>query len=203
MLFHSRKSVTLIELLIAVMLLAVMILAVNNINVFSLFQLTSADRRVKVQNDVSHCLDHMSKNLSRTIGNEEASSADSAIDIWPNSANTAILAGFVDYNNNGLSDAADKWASYEFDSSSHTLTYCGQCSGASSDSCQGACAAGEELLARDITAFSASKNFSQGNFVIITLTGCFDPVSSIACGASDNPSVTMSSSIPLPSVSTS
>ena len=202
MFFSSRKSVTLVELIVAIVLLSVMILGINSINVFSHFQLANADRRVKVQNDVSRCLEHISKYLSKTIGNEASLGADSAIYTNPGST---ILAGLIDTNGNGVSEATaglDKWASHTFDSNAHTLTYCNQCSGATGPSCSGVCAGTSEVLANDITAFSAAKNFSQGNYVVISLTGCWQPGSSIACGNPENPSATMSSSVPLPSVST-
>lgn len=204
MFFYFRKSITLIELLIAMILLVVIVLGVTSINVFSRYHVVSSDRRAKLQNDVARCLEHMTKYLSAAIGNE-TSVADTAVYIRSNPAST-ILSVLADTNGNGLSEdgGGDFWIRYEFDPSTHRLSYCNQCQ---NQVCSGAsCSGTEDVLATNITAFSASKsgtpanNFSKGNYVNVSLTACWDPDGS--CDTPDNPSVTMSSSIILPQVAT-
>lgn len=198
--YPSARSLTLIELLIAVSLLAVMVLGIANIDIFSRFQLVTADRRVKLQNDLSLCLEHMVKNLSNAIGNEALLGANSSVFIWPNSTNTAVLSVFTDTNGNGTMEAGagDYWMGYIFNSGNKQLNYCSRCADYSCSSCSVA----QELLAKDITAFSASKDFSQGNYINVVLTACWDPTGAIGpCGSPSNPSATMATAITLPSVS--
>ncbi|MFH0855044.1 MAG: hypothetical protein V1869_00795 [Candidatus Omnitrophota bacterium] len=194
-----RQSLTLVELLIAISLLAVMILGVSNIDVFSRYHLITTDHRAKLQNDVSLCLEHMTKKLSGAIGNETLYGANSAVFISPNSTNTAVLSVLADANGSGQREliGGDYWIGYNFDSSAKQFRYCGQCTSSLCSSCSVA----QEVLARNITAFSASKDFSRGNYINVTLTACSDPTGATAsCGSSNNPAVTMSTSITLPAV---
>ncbi|MDO8662299.1 MAG: hypothetical protein Q7K98_03660 [Candidatus Omnitrophota bacterium] len=198
------KSVTLIELIIAIILLAVIILGVNNIGIFSRYQVVSSDRRAKLQNDVSRCLEHMTKYLSTAIGNEEVPLGEDTVVYFKENSPRTILSVFTDANSNGLIDSggADYWIGYKFDDSTHKFTYCSQCQ---NRACV-ACSVTEDALANNITAFSASKSgtpandFSKGNYINLGLTACWDPAGS--CNTPDNPSVTMSTSISLPSVAT-
>jgi len=191
------KSVTLIELLIAIMLLAVVILAINNIDIFSRYQSTSSEQRTKVQNDIARCLEHITKNAANTIGNEEIYGTNTTVYISPDSANTAILSFFTDTNGNGTRDAGggDYWVSYNYNTTGHTFSYCNQCPNAACAACSGS----EEILARDITGFSASKDFTKGNHINITIAACWDPAK--ACDIS-NPGFNMTTAVILPSVST-
>jgi Tfp pilus assembly protein PilV len=187
---YSRKSITLIELLIAIVLLAMVILGVNNVNVFSRYHLISTDRRTKIQNDASRCLEHMTKNASQAIGNEAVFGGTTAI-----YATTNVFSFFADANGDGLRGTAgeDYWAGYRLNTSTHQLGYCSHCSDYSCSSCS------FEYLANNITAFSAA---NQGNYVNANITTCWNPASPATCNTPDNPSITMDTSIHLPSVST-
>ncbi len=198
--FNPRKSVTFIELLIAIVLLSVIILAVNNVNVFSRYHLVSADRRAKIQNDVSLCLEHMTKNLSQAIGNEALGVGV----VWTGvSGGTYYLTARVDTNPNGIAEGwlVDYISGYKLNYANHRFYYCNNCF----DSLYSSCVGNEEVLAQNITAFSASKNLSGGNnYITVDLTACWDPAATAsACDTQDNPSVTMSTTITLPSVSSS
>ena len=195
---NSRKSITLVELLIAISLLAIMILGINSVDIFSRYHFLSTDRRAKIQNSVSLCLEHMNKNLASAIGNETLYGANSAVYVHPNSTNTDVLSVLADSNGNGSRDVGtsndDYWIGYNFTSSTKRFSYCGQCT---TYTCA-ACSITQETLANNITAFSASDN---GSYINVSLTACWDPAATVAsCGSSDNPSVTMSTSIALPSV---
>ncbi len=196
---HSfLKAVTFIELMISVVLLSVIILAINNIEVFSRHHLVSSDQRAKVQNEVSRCLEHITKTASSSIGNEASYGANTTVYVSPNSTYTTNLSFFTDTNGNGLRNpgAGDYWVRYNLNTTNYNLSYCSQCANAACASCSGT----EEVLAQGITTLSANKNFSQGNFINITVTGCWNPAK--ACNTSDNPSITMSTTLALPSLST-
>jgi Tfp pilus assembly protein PilV len=188
MFFYSRRSLTLIELLIAIILLAVIILGVNSIDIFSRYHFISTDRRAKLQNDVSLCLEHITKSVSQAIGNE-AVTAGSVV-----SVNGNKLSVFIDANGNGMVDTGDYWIGYKFNSGQHTLTYCSQCN----NSACGSCVVSEDTLAKDITVFSPTTNNLSNGYIDVSITACFDPTGTR--GSSDNPSVTMSTSLGLPSV---
>ncbi len=191
------KSVTFIELLIAIMLLSVIILAINGMDIFSRNQIVSSNQRTRIQNNVSRCLEHIAKNASNTVGNEATYGADTAVYIRPDFNNTTTLAFFTDIKGNGARDVSnDYWVGYNLNTTSHNFNYCNNCANATCVSCSGTV----EVLAQDITAFSAAKNFTNGNYVNITMTGCWDPTRT--CGAFDNPSVNLTTSIALPSLST-
>ncbi|MDD2927349.1 MAG: hypothetical protein PHE30_00660 [Candidatus Omnitrophica bacterium] len=198
MMFSRLKSVTFIELMIAVILLAVIILGINNIDIFSRRHLVSADQRAKVQNDVSRSLEHITKSAGNSIGNETVYGSNTTIYISPDSTNTTTLSFFTDTNGNGLRnpDAGDYWIRYSLNTTSHDLSYCNQCADADCAVCSGT----EEVLAQGITAFSVTKDFSQGNYMNVTITGCWDPA--LTCNTSSNPGMAMSTTLTLPSLST-
>lgn len=64
-----NKSLTLIELLLAVCIFAVIVIGLSSIGIFSQYYVISSDRRAKLQNDVSSALEHMNKNVLQGIGN--------------------------------------------------------------------------------------------------------------------------------------
>lgn len=182
------------ELLIALVLMGLVVLGINSITLFSRYQLISSERRVKLQNDISFCLDHITKRGLNTIGNESIFGNNSAVLIVPN----VSLALYIDSPSSsiGIRDANDYWVKYTFNSSTHQLSYCDNCR--ASSACP-TCSVGTEVLSNKITAFSCTKNFTQGNFVEVKITSRWDPAASVSV---DNPEVTMHATIYLPSLST-
>lgn len=204
MVSRQNKSVTLIELIIAISLVAVIILGINSISIFSHYQVISSDRRAKLQNNVSYSLDHITKQGLKTIGNEKVFNppVNSAVRVSALNATNSFLAFFIDANGNGRRDTVDDyWIRYSFASASRQLSYCDNCG--SSSAC-GTCFAtdGREVLSNKITAFRPTKVAKSGegiHHVEVEITGRWYvsmPVSA------DNPEVTMKTTIQLPSVST-
>ncbi|PIP18707.1 MAG: hypothetical protein COX41_06770 [Candidatus Omnitrophica bacterium CG23_combo_of_CG06-09_8_20_14_all_41_10] len=194
---HRKKSVTLIELIIAIILVSVIILGINSIDIFSRYHLISSDRRAKLQNDLSYCLDHITKEASKAIGNEAIFTSGSVVLINPNTT----LDIFTDANGNGMRDIAgsapkDKWIRYWFDSANYQLKYYADCTDATTPSCAGT----PEILTKKITAFIPSVDFvTNGNYIDVSITGRWNPASALS---PDNPEITMQASVNLPSVST-
>lgn len=62
------RSLTLIELLIAISLFSTVILSIASISYFSQYHVISAERRVGLQNELSYALAHMSRNVQRAVG---------------------------------------------------------------------------------------------------------------------------------------
>jgi len=65
----SKRGFTLLELLIAMVLLVIIMLGFVSIDLFSRHHLFTADKRTKLQNEVSLVLEHMSKSVMRATGN--------------------------------------------------------------------------------------------------------------------------------------
>jgi type II secretory pathway pseudopilin PulG len=65
---ENIKSLTLIELLVSIIILSIMVLTIYGIYTFSQSQVLNADRRTKVQNELSYALEHMSKYVQQANG---------------------------------------------------------------------------------------------------------------------------------------
>ena len=63
-----NKSLTLLELLIALSLFSVIMLAVASIQYFSRFHVVTSERQSLLQNEISFALEHMSKYVSQGAG---------------------------------------------------------------------------------------------------------------------------------------
>ena len=61
------SAVTLLELLIAVAFFSLIVIAAATINVFGRYYLSSADKRAKVQNELSFAMEHMTKYVSQGV----------------------------------------------------------------------------------------------------------------------------------------
>jgi hypothetical protein len=101
-----NKSVTLLELLIALTLIGLVVLGFSSIDLFSRFHVTTSARRIQLQNDVATALEHMTKQISRAIGN----TADPAVKAYTD--NKGIRIRIDDNPANGQVDAADTWIAY-------------------------------------------------------------------------------------------
>ncbi|MCX5701420.1 MAG: hypothetical protein NTW64_00335 [Candidatus Omnitrophica bacterium] len=188
--FNLDKSVTLLELLIAMSLLGLLVIGISSIETFSRYQLTSAGIRSRLQNEVSFLLEHMAKNVNMAIGDYSNLPVDtSSID-----GDTAIRV-YVDLTSGGLPPGdgkrgagGDCWIAYRFrPATSYQIWYYANYSGPSS---------ANETIAHDITDFTASYSNSN-NYIEVIATACANP----PCGSINHPNVTMTSRIEMPSVS--
>ncbi len=66
--YSFRRSITLVELLVAVVLVGLLVLGISSLDVFSRFHLLTADRRVQLQNEASLCIERIAKDVERGIG---------------------------------------------------------------------------------------------------------------------------------------
>jgi Tfp pilus assembly protein PilW len=209
-----NKSVTLLELLIALVILSAFILVFSNIVIFSRYHVVTAARRAQVQNEVSLVLEHMNKQISRAIGNEAAFGVNSVVNTGSISGNTAVRV-FIDQDGDGQRNlATDRWIAYRFQGTTGAnagqLRYCPQCSTAACITCVPAWGTADNTIGRLISGFVITKpallwvpNVLSENWLEVQITGCWDSdgVPS-ACGTSDNPAATMRMRIKMPSVST-
>lgn len=73
MIISSRRSITFVELLIAIALLGLLVIAVFSVDNYARFHLITSDRRARIQNEASFVLEHMSKYVSQGVGAQPAS----------------------------------------------------------------------------------------------------------------------------------
>jgi hypothetical protein len=192
MIIHQRKSVTLIELIIAVTLVAVIILGINSISIFSHYQVVSSDRRSRLQNEVSFCLDHMTKHISQAVGDLSRDPI-----AWYDDSR-GIRVRVDDNPANGEADATDTWIGYRHED--NRILYF------SSDPDGTHTLPSEVISHRILTSdLGASPNtwgvvFDRNEFnnLVVIVRARWDPALPVS---NDNPEVSMQSIIHLPSVS--
>jgi len=200
-----NKSLTLIEMLLAMALISVVVLGFFAIDLFSRNHLLGTDRQARLQNEISHLLGHMTKNI---IGTDSRGGAigdinQSPVEIGAIDADNALLV-LVDWNNNGYRDAGDKQIAYRYRGDPDyqmwfypDYTY--------------SPAFYEVITQKKIrpdfstnTSKPTHINYSPAdNYLDVQITVCWDPDENPnACGTLNNPSVKMITRIKMPSVST-
>ena len=107
---NKCKSVTLLELLIAIVLLSIVTIGLSSIDLFSRNHVLSADRRAKLQNEASLALEHMSKHIGQAIGDFN----NPAVFEYPDSRGVRIK---TDTSGDGRrdNDATDFWVAYRYE----------------------------------------------------------------------------------------
>jgi Tfp pilus assembly protein PilW len=203
------QGISLVELIIAIILLSIIILTVTNIQVFSKYHLFTSDRRVKLQNEASLGLEHMTKQVARAIGNEIIAGNNSVVDIGSIGGESSIRV-FIDSNGDGQRDTVnDLWIAYRFiinspPSKKFQIWYCPSCENNPCTRCTPSWGTEENIVSRNIQSFTVSKPSSplQQNYVTLELRSCWDPsTATLPNGTPDNPCINMSTRIIMPSVS--
>lgn len=197
----SRKpgrSLTLVELLIAIVLFSTISLGFFAIDTFSRRQVISSERQAQLQNEASIALEHIAKEARRAIGSTVLSgqtpvdltniSGDTALRIYVDLASDGVSAGDGKWGTEG-----DRWRAYRWTGSS----------GAAADRYQlwyypNYVNPGDthEVIARHISAWTPT---AQDNWINVSITACWDP--SGTCGTTSNPQVNMSAKVMMPGVS--
>jgi len=218
------KGTTLIELLVSLVFLSIIALGLGNIDIFSLFHVVTSSRRAKVQNDVSLALGHMSKEISKAIGNEKVDGLNQVLDTSAIAGDPAITV-YVDsgtQNPNGTyqpgngqrGTVTDRWIAYRYRrtgaaSEINQLWYCPQCTNSPCISCNPAWSQQDNLLVKNITDFTITKptdilGYLNNNYITIKLQACFDSRNTNIpdpCDTPTNPSANMTVRIKMPAVS--
>jgi hypothetical protein len=177
-----KRSVTLIELLIAISLVGFLIIGISTIDNFARFHLMSSNRRSQIQNQTSYLLEHMAKNM---IGRETITSGisgDSAVKVY------------IDYDSNGQRDSNDKQIAYRYRGSggNYEVWYYSNYTDNP---------ASYVVITNKIIGFSPTYDPSN-NYFEMEITACWDPDGApYACGTSDNPQIAIKTQIKMPAVS--
>jgi hypothetical protein len=171
-------GLTLLELLIAMIILTILVIGFSHVQFLSHIQVISADRRAKLQNDISLILEDISKSVLRATGNAN----DQGI--------VPIANGFkvrIDFNNpvtpGDFSD--DTWVVYTLSNPTGPSTIDKRIG--SGDTLH--------LVPRNIIPLPLATNFNyvildNGTGIEITLTGRNNPAQPISV---DNPEIQMKS----------
>ena len=191
--YKSQYGITLLELIVAIAFMAVLVLGIGSIDMFGRSHAITADRRAKLQNEVSFLLEHMAKNIGMAIGNT-ANITNPVV----NTTSTSLQVR-IDVNQNGQNDTGDSWIEYDWNNASGVVSYCGNCT--SNNPCPSGCA--WENVSSRVSAFNCNYN-SSNNYINVNITACWDFANSSTCGdiSAGNPQVSMNSRINMPSVST-
>lgn len=210
---QKLSSITLLELLIAILLLSIIVLDLGNIDLFSRSHVISSDRRAKIDNEISLALVHMGKQIMNAFGNEIISGADTVVSVVANnppSDDGNTIRFKIDSDNNGT---ADTWRAYLYHNNSapsgkNQIWYCPQCSDSTCATCTPVWGTSDNIIARNISSFTPSKPVDASNrlnksYITIEIQACWDPDGApYACNTPNNPSVTMKANINMPAVST-
>lgn len=114
----NKKSITLLELIIAISLLAVIILGVSAFDIAGRSFLMSSERRSQILNEQTFILEHLSKNINNVVG--DASSPGIVISIG-GGVSRLDLRHEVNDTPGDYSD--DEWVRYEFIPNNHEIRF--------------------------------------------------------------------------------
>lgn len=199
------RSVTLLELLTAVVLITIIISGITSIEVFSRFHVLGSDRKARLQNEASVALEHMSKHISQAIGNTVN---DRAVRGYADNKGIRIR---IDSDGNGRADTTDTWIAYRHENigSPATDSEIGFYPNAGNTETP---AGSYESIARRVVVSTPSfsgleflGNFNNQRWLLdrtieVKVTCRWDPVSGSPASV-DNPEVTMRTRIEMPSMS--
>lgn len=173
------------ELLVAIVILGFLVVSIVSIDRFGRAELQATDRRANVQNEVTHVVEHMQKNLAQAIGDFN----QAAINITTIGSDPAILA-WVDDNKNGARDSSDIRIAYVYKGDpTYQVWYYPNYANVS-----------YQTAGNKIYAFARTLSL---NYLDVSITGCWDcAATKTDCGNPGNPKITVINRIALPYVST-
>jgi hypothetical protein len=209
---HNR-AVTLLELLIALGLVGFLVLGFSVADVFVHHQVSNAQRRSVLQNELAVIAEDMAKQLRHAIGSRLTGEWALAYNYIAGSGERRIII-YIDYNSNnpnGRRDAissGDREIAYRYMPNSHQIVFCPDYLNqpnvyeVMSNRITGFQALSEPFIVGTATNYSIPSAAVPSNFISVVLNGCWDPAqSSYVCGTPENPSVTLRTRINMPSVS--
>ena len=203
------KSLTLLELIIGLVLLTIVVLTLSSVDFFSRTHIITSSRMATLSNEVSLALEHMSKEITRAIGNTAIAEQD-PINLDNISGDSAIRV-YVDQNQNGQRDdpgEGDRWIAYRWTAANgnqndrYQIWYCPDCQNNQCTRCDPVWGNAGNIVARHISQFTPLQP-ANTNYVEVEITACWNPTDA-GCGTVNNPAnpaVRMRSRIRMPSVS--
>jgi Tfp pilus assembly protein PilV len=183
-----NKSLTLLELILAVILMSMVVIGFTGIDVFTRQSVISADRRAKVQNSIAYVLAHMTKNIAKAI-NDPTNSDDpnSPITWYPVNDDPSVEIR-VDSDNDGRYGSADKKIAYSYNATNQELRYYPDSS-----------VPGTYDIISDKVFWIDAYYSNTTNYLKINVTGRWDLNN--ATVSPENPQINMTTYVDMPSVS--
>ena len=209
---RHNKSVTLVELLIAVCIFSLIVIGFSSIDTFSQYHVITSDRRAKLQNDASYVLEHMAKNITGTgtsggaVGDVTNTPTSSPVSLTTIIGGENAIVINIDYNNNGKWDgtSTDRRIAYRYNAANYEIWYYSPYSGDTPGSYE---VIASKKIRPDFSSTISQPTYctynSANNYIEVQITSCWDPDGSpAACGSLDNPALSMKNRIYMPAVST-
>jgi hypothetical protein len=197
-----KYSITLVELLVAVILIGLLIFGISSLDTYARFHLIESDRRVQVQNETFYVLEHMAKNITGTPdkGGAIGDINQSPIDRTDIDGDSAIRIR-VDYDNDGQRGAGDKQVAYRYRGSdnNYEIWYYPNYTDFP-DSYQ---VISENKITSDFGDTYASYTISD-NYLEVAIRACWDPDETVEvcwCGSVSNPQINIKTRFKMPAVS--
>ena len=203
-----KRSVALIELLIATALIGFLIIGISSLDTFTRFHLISLDRRAQIQNEASRVLEHMAKNMTGTDSRGGAIGDTNQLPIdRTNIAGDSAIRIWVDWDSDSRrNNTLDKQIAYRYrgSSSNYEIWYYANYT----DSPDTYDIITSNKITSDFSSTYVSYDNTEGdsdpidNYIDIGLIACWDPdETSDSCGTIENPQVNMEMRIKMPAVS--
>lgn len=174
----TKRSVTLVELILASILLSVVILSAVSIDMTARYFFRSSDQKVQVLNDVGFLTEHVKSTVSCAHGWYSDHGYDLAA-IQPSSWLRIRLDGGTPSD---FTD--DTWVQYRFDSATNEISYCSDWNGG--------CTVAEKTLSNRIMDMGFSLASSDTG-VLLDIGARFDP--SKAADPKLNPEVNFTTTV--------
>lgn len=180
-------GMTILELIIALVVTSFVVLGFTSFSFFSRSQVLSADKRLKITNDVFYVLEHMQKHIIQGISNL----SDQGVDMLGSPARIRIR-----WYKNGLSGPLpDRYLAYYYSppGGTYSIKFFADYPATGWNS------SGGEVLSTRITSLEL---YWVDDYIQIGITGCYDPSQISTCGSVNNPNIAMYTRIKMLSVST-
>jgi len=184
------KSITLMELILAIVLLGIIILAATSIDIASVSFFKSSDFKTRVLNEASLIMEHIQKNALQSHGwlRNQGVSPDTGgsydylrirMDV------KKLVDGNMQYTPANFDD--DKWVRYYYDRDNSKLMYCNDW-----DESSGNCDGDEEILSEKIISCVFKRDSDRDPTVDVNITAQYNP-GAVACGQDprNNPCVNL------------
>ena len=214
------RGLTLLELLIALCLFSLVVIAVASMEVYARNQTVVMQRRVKLQNDLSVLFAYLAKGAGAAVGNGSGgglAALPGKIAVKTPQVNPKAydsLQFYADANQNGRWDVFpnDFWIAFVWTGVAGPLAERRMVRFYPNIPPQPVINEGNpyEIIAYGITNFVVQVRPTNAagntiNYVQVTATACWNvstPALALTCGSSDNPSLTMSTTLNMPQVPT-
>lgn len=199
-----KKGLSLLELIIAISLLGIATLAFFSLHLFGTNQQSSSTKLTILQNEASHALEHMTKQIQKATGNILETGTDAPIRAYTDNRGIIIRIREV--------TPPDKWIAYRHEGSTinfydNTTNTPGIIPAADTGSI-----IARRVKVTDLTQPSNLWGLSfripvDNNNLGVNIITCWYPDEvcpgnvTCLCGSSDNPQVIMNTNIKMPSVS--